>query len=327
MEYQQWITKYKPYYLDDFEMDTKTIKVIQTLLEIEDLNMLIISNVCSGKTSLLYSILRQYYGLSKNETISENNIMFINNLKEQGINYFRNEMKTFCQSQCSIHGKKKIIVVDDIDTINEQSQQVFRNYIDKYKSNVHFLASCSQIQKVIESIQSRLHIINVNFDKEKQMNVLVSKFEKLEGIKINDEVREFLFKKVEGNVRKLISHLEKIAIYGDKNVDIGTCKKLCDTLSFSVFEQCIHLIKRGNLVEAIDLFFEINEYGYSVIDIYDYFYSFVKQTTILDEFEKYRIIPIMCKYITIFYNIHENNIELALFINELFSILYLRVDA
>jgi DNA polymerase III delta prime subunit len=302
-------------------MDTKTINVIQTLLEIEDLNMLIISNACSGKTSLLYAILRQYYGLSKHESISENNIMFINNLKEQGINYFRNEMKTFCQSQCSIHGKKKMIVIDDIDTINEQSQQVFRNYIDKYKSNVHFLASCSQVQKVIESIQSRLHIININFDREKQMNTLVAKFEELEKITVREDVRQFLFNKVEGNVRKLLSHLEKIAIYGDENIDITVCKKLCDTLSFSVFEKCICLIRNGNLVEAIDLFFEINDYGYSVIDIYDYFYSFIKQTSMLDEFEKYKVIPVMCKYITIFYNIHENNIELALFINELFSIL------
>ena len=68
--------------------------------------------------------------------------MFINNLKEQGIQYFRNEMKTFCQSHSSIHGKKKLVIIDDIDTINEQSQQVFRNYIDKYKHNIHFISVC-----------------------------------------------------------------------------------------------------------------------------------------------------------------------------------------
>ena len=70
-------------------------------------------------------------------------------MKEQGIQYFRNDMKTFCQSRSSIYGKKKIVIIDDIDTINEQSQQVFRNYIDKYSNNIQFISVCSNVQKVV----------------------------------------------------------------------------------------------------------------------------------------------------------------------------------
>ena len=60
-----------------------------------------------------------------------------------------------------ISGKKKFIVLDDIDTINEQSQQVFRNCIDKYSHNVNFIASCCNTQKVVESIQSRITLIKL----------------------------------------------------------------------------------------------------------------------------------------------------------------------
>ena len=49
----------------------------------------------------------------------------------------------------TIKNKKKIVVLDDIDIINEQSQQVFRNCIDKFSHNVHFISSCSNTQKVI----------------------------------------------------------------------------------------------------------------------------------------------------------------------------------
>ena len=52
-----------------------------------------------------------------------------------------------------------------------------------------------------------------------------------------------------------------------------------------------------------------------MIDILDYFISFVKQTLILSEEQKYEIIPFLCKYITIVHNVHENEIELALFTN------------
>ena len=53
------------------------------------------------------------------------------------------------------------------------------------------------------------------------------------------------------------------------------------------------------------------------MDILDSYFLFVKNTDKLNEDEKYNIIPIICKYITIFHNIHEDEIELALFTNNL----------
>lgn len=107
MTSETFIAKYKPYYLHDFCMNEKVMSVLQTLLEIDDLNVLFVGAGGSGKTTLLYSLIREYYNFSKNSGIPETNILFINNLKEQGIHFYRNEMKTFCQSHCSIYGKKK----------------------------------------------------------------------------------------------------------------------------------------------------------------------------------------------------------------------------
>ena len=115
-----------------------------------NLNILFIGDIGSGKTSMLNALIREYYkGFTPNEY--NNNILHINSLKEQGINYYRNDVKTFCQTCSVIKNTKKIVVLDDIDLINEQSQQVFRNCIDKYNHNVHFISSCSNSQKVIES--------------------------------------------------------------------------------------------------------------------------------------------------------------------------------
>ena len=155
-----FINKYRPYYLKDFCVTDTFRNALSTLIDVDELNILFIGNGNSGKTSMLYALIREYYNLSKNDAFPENNILFVNNLKEQGIQYFRNDMKTFCQSSSSIYGKKKLVLIDDIDTINEQSQQVFRNYIDKYSNNIQFISVCTNVQKVVESIQSRLHIIH-----------------------------------------------------------------------------------------------------------------------------------------------------------------------
>jgi hypothetical protein len=53
------------------------------------------------------------------------------------------------------------------------------------------------------------------------------------------------------------------------------------------------------------------------MDILDNYFLFVKVTDMLNESEKYEIIPIICKYISVFHNIHEDEIELSLFTNNL----------
>jgi DNA polymerase III delta prime subunit len=315
-----FITKYKPYFIKDFCIEDRLGSVLKTLLEIDKLNILLIGNVSSGKTSMLYALIREYYHLKKEDSFPENNILFVNNLKEQGIQYFRNEMKTFCQTHSSIYGKKKLVIIDDIDNINEQSQQVFRNYIDKYKHNIHFISVCTNIQKVIESIQSRLHIIQIVPPNIEEIKQIMNRIIDAEQIVIDDDSKDYILLMSHGSIRILINFLEKMYIYGDP-INIELCKKICSIISFQEFENYFHKLKAGNLTDAIDILYSIYDYGYSVIDILDYFFEFIKITKTIEEGTKYKVIPYICKFITVFHNIHEDVIELAQFTNNLYELL------
>ena len=158
MNHTLFINKFQPLYFKDFEIDQDMTDVLQTLIDMNNLNILFIGDKGSGKTSILNALIKEYY-INIHENQYMENVLHINCLKDQGINYYRNDVKTFCQNCSLIKNKKKIVVLDDIDLINEQSQQVFRNCIDKYSHNIHFISSCSNIQKVIESLQSRFTII------------------------------------------------------------------------------------------------------------------------------------------------------------------------
>ena len=184
-----FIYKYQPLYLKDFEIDDEAYLLIKTLITMDNLNILFVGDSGSGKTSLISAIIREYYGVDYND-----NVLSINSLKEQGISYYRTEVKTFCQTPTSIVGKKKIIVLDDLDIINEQSQQVFRNCIDKYSHNVHFIASCNNTQKVIDSLQSRMTIIKVKALKLENLIKISKRICKIENIIIHPEAEEFVFK-------------------------------------------------------------------------------------------------------------------------------------
>ena len=320
-EKTQFITKYKPYYIDDFKGNEQLISVIKSLIKIDDLNILVTGSGNSGKTSLLYAIIREYYGLSKEDNLPENNIMHINSLKEQGINYYRNEMKTFSQSKSSIFGKKKLVIVDDLDLINEQSQQVFRNHIDKYKTNIHFVSVCSNIHKVIESIQSRLHIIRLKSPHMDTVSNIMDNIIKCEQLQIPPETKKYILTFSKYSIREIISHLEKISILSKigESVDIEKCKKVISDISYKEFEKYIMLLKDNNVDDAVQILYNIHDYGYSVIDILDKFYAFVKNTDLIDEDKKYNLLPILCKYITYFHNLHEDIIEVVLFTQDFYQ--------
>ena len=130
---EPFLKKYRPKKYEDFVIEPQLIKLLNTLIAMNNLNLLLVGDSSCGKSSLLDATIREYYDIPY---IPTDNVLYINNLHEQGISYYRTEVKTFCQTPSSISGKKKFIVLDDIDIINEQSQQVFRTCIDKYSNNV-----------------------------------------------------------------------------------------------------------------------------------------------------------------------------------------------
>jgi len=319
IEDKLFIHKYQPLYFNDFGDDNSIVNMLKTLILIDNLNVLIIGDMASGKTSLLNALIREYY-IGYNPKDYEENVLYINSLKEQGINYYRTDVKTFCQTCSNIKNKKKIIILDDIDLINEQSQQVFRNCIDKYSHNVHFISSCSNIQKVIESLQSRFTIIKIKPLKRENLISIIENIKQIENIDIDEDAQNFIINVSNNTVKILINYMEKFKLLNQK-ITYNLAVQLCSNISFFIFEEYTNFLLQKDLKKAIHLITELYDKGYSVMDILDNYFIFVKSSTILNEDQKFKIIPCICKYITIFHNIHEDEIELSLFTNNLIEIL------
>ena len=314
-----FLNKYQPFFFKDFETEPEMLEILNTLISMNNLNVLFIGDIGSGKTAFLNAVIREYYK-DLEPTDYLDNILHINSLKEQGINYYRNDVKTFCQTCSSVKDKKKIIVLDDIDFINEQSQQVFRNCIDKYSHNVHFISSCSNSQKVIESLQSRLIIIKIKPLQRPNLIKIMRKITQLEQIEITDDAEDFILNVCNNTTKILINYIEKFKLLNEP-ITLELASNVCSNISLSTFEEYTQFLKDGQLKDAIKLLYNIYDKGYSVMDILDNYFVFVKITKLLSEEQKYNIIPFICKYITVFHNIHEDEIELALFSNNLQQIL------
>lgn len=313
---EPFIFKYKPSTINDLELDVSLKNLLKLIININELNLLIVGSTGSGKSSLINIIINMYF--KNNNDKKKKNILYINNLNEQGIQYFRTEVKTFCQTTKDTI--KKIVVIDDIDLINEQSQQVFRNCIDKYRKNVQFLCSCTNTQKVIESIQSRLNSIKLNKPNETSLKNILNKICKQEEFVITQKAKKELIKLSNNSIRILINYLEKIKLINEPITESkisSICTNICNN-DFNIFNNYCY---KNQLQDAISTIMNLQNRGFSVMDILDSYFIYIKHNYSIEEKIKYEIIKLICKYITTFHNIHEDEIELCLFTNDIIILL------
>ena len=79
-------------------------------------------------------------------------------------------------------------------------------------------------------------------------------------------------------------------------------------------------MKKNDMFGSIQILNSMYDDGYSVMDILDAFFVFIKMTPDIDERIKYDVISYICKYIHVFHEIQEDEVELAFFTNNIISI-------
>jgi len=288
-----------PQTIEEFEMDSKdSLQYFK--------HILILGGERTGKTTLASILVNK---------LPSENVLYVNHLKEQGIQYFRNEVKYFCQTTSS---SKKTIVIDSLDDINEQTQQIFLNYIDKYGHNVTFIAIGVNPQKIIESMYSRFMIVKLKPVKEEYLRALMERVIKNENIQIEEDAIPYIMSLSNYSVRTVLNYLEKYKI-----LNIPITKEYIHQTHTDIhskqFETFTAYLDKSQKKEAMNCIVQLFQDGYSTMDILDAYYVFIKQADLKEEY-KYKIIKIICKYIVIFNNIHEHHIELLFFVNDCINI-------
>ena len=311
------INKYKPQSFEEMNLDSYLIDFLNTLIETSNLNLLITGENESGKTLLSHILLQQYY---KNESIIEinKNILIINTLKEQGIQYFKNDLKIFFQTCSTLSHKKKTIIIDNIDLINENCQMILKEYIESYP-NINFILTITNYQKLIDNLQSCLLTVKITKPTIEYLDTLLNTIITKENLIIDEDSKKFILQISNYSYKVIINYCEKIKLLHLK-IDMLNVLRITTNIHFYKFEELHFLLKEKKIYEAMILSLKIIDDDYSVIDFLDNYYLFVKITLLIEEEVKYEIIKLICKYIIIFYNIHEEEVEIILFIKNIYNI-------
>lgn len=310
---QQFITKYTPNNISGFYIDNNIKTIIKHYIELDNINLLFFGDSGTGKTSIIKSIICEYYDNKKNN----DNIIYINDLKDLGFHTIRQMLKNFCKlSKTTLN--KKTIVFDDLDIINEQTQQIIRHCIDKYGNNINFIGSCSNIQKVLDNIQSCVNIIKLQPITSENLNKILEHVIKEENIYIEENAKKLLIKISYNSVRNLLHYLYKLRLlHTDNIIDTSVIENICSNISFYRFDEYVNCILNNNIKASYNILKKFINMGYSVMDIYENFFNYLKITDLIKESDKFLIYKILSKYIQIFNSVHEDYFELYLFSNEI----------
>jgi DNA polymerase III delta prime subunit len=295
--------KYAPRTLEEFDMEDKS--------NLHDFtHLLLMGGSRTGKTTLA--------ALLAQNVSRADNILHINSLKEQGVQYYRNEVKCFCQTTSLV---KKMVVIDSLDEMNEQAQQIFLNYVDKYGHNVSFIAIGSNPQKIIEGIYSRFVLINLKPVRPAYLQSLMERIVAAESIQLDTDVIPYLMILSNYNIGTALNYLEKYKI-----LDIPITKSYVEQTHTDIhaplFQSFLRFLLDQEKDSAQSCIVQLYSDGYSISDILDAFYVFLKGE---ESPFRYELIKTICKYIVILNTMNDHPIELLFFV-QLFLYEYIQND-
>tara|TARA_Y100000389_G_C17416504_1_gene494054 strand:+ start:244 stop:1194 length:951 start_codon:yes stop_codon:yes gene_type:complete len=305
-----FIQRYSPKSISEFNIDNAQI------FSNKNINILISGPRGSGKTSLLMMFIKTNLGEDVNLYAHED-ILFLNNMKDQGIQYCRTHIKMFCQRPSK---KPKIIAIDDIDEFSDVSQQVICNSLYKFTHDVVCLATCNNTLKVFDGLKSRMIYVALSpptYELLRKLCLIVIEEEQLNLDKMDNCLVQTIVESANKSYKVLLNTLQKIQIYREK-VSMDNVAELITAINFKIFDTYFDLACSGDLQGAINVLVDISQSGISVIDILFEVFAYVKDTNnMLDNKTKFVAIKLISKYITIFNYHHEDMIELAFFTNDL----------
>jgi DNA polymerase III gamma/tau subunit len=149
-----------------------------------------------------------------------------------------------------------------------------------------------------------------------QIESMFVKMLKLEGINICEDGFKKIILLSNYNLNVIYNNLQKLILI-DNNITDCMITHNCTNINYSYFEEYFEEIKQDNINLSSSVLFKLFDNGFSVNDILENLFDFVKYTDAIEKYIKYDIFKIIGEYITYFYTIHEDKIELYLFTQKL----------
>jgi hypothetical protein len=238
-----------------------------------------------GKTTLMKELLKEYARLAdkpKKELWGEESndeCLLLSPEQDRGIQTIRGQVSLFIRQMVPIgtnaHRNWRWVIIDDVDTFPQISQQALRRPMESYSHITRFIFVGNSIEDLIPAIQSRcIHV---------SMNIVLpiyhtEKFLKLSGFtdvtKFSNDMWNWIMNVTQNNAAdtirllKLISGISKTL---NKPLTIRLVQILCSAPFHFDFIPLLQSLQEKNLKKSILSIISIWKRGYTFEDILESF--------------------------------------------------------
>jgi replication factor C small subunit len=263
MNYEIWTEKYRPKDFKEVFGQEEIVKRTKAFVELKNLPHLLFSGPPGiGKTTLAVIIARKLYGSAWRE-----NFLELNASDERGIDVVRTKVKDFARTKSISDVPFKIVYLDESDALTREAQQALRRTMENYTKTCRFILACNYSSKIIEPIQSRCAVFRFRPLKKEQIEKLIDKIAKSEGLEITSRGKEALFEVSEGDCRKLENILQSCASLSSK-VDEKLVYEISSSARPKEVDEFLKHALEGRIQKARELMIKtLYEYGLSGLDM------------------------------------------------------------
>ena len=216
----------------------------------------------TGKTSTILACINEIYDQNYNSLV-----IHLNASDERGIDVVRDRIKDFCSAGLLfIKNKKKLVILDEADSMTHDAQLTLRQIIVKYSKTVKFCLICNYIYKIIPQLQSRFSKFRFKTLDNKLILKKIKFILNNEKIQYDNNSINILSKNSNGDMRKIINILQFICIKEKKINNEILLKNGIYIENFDI-EKITNNLINNNLKNNINMLYDYVDKNYLLDDI------------------------------------------------------------
>jgi|SRR5271157_551713 len=264
-----WTEKYRPRKLEDVIGQEQIVKRLKSYVKSGNLPHLLFSGPPGvGKTACAISVAREMFG-----DTWQNNFTELNASDERGIDVVRNNIKNFARTSPLGEARFKIIFLDEADALTSDAQSALRRTMERYTATCRFIISCNYSSKIIEPIQSRCAVYRFGPLSPKDIETMVGRIEKGEGIRVTKDGLDAIIYVARGDMRKAVNALQSASTVS-KHITAEVIYETTSTAKPQEIEDMLKLALNGQFMDARNKLDDLLiKYGLSGGDIIDQIYT------------------------------------------------------
>jgi replication factor C small subunit len=240
-----WTEKYRPQKFSEIIGQEEFVKRAKSFIQDKNMpHLLFVGPAGCGKTTMALIIAKEMFQDKWHE-----NFLELNASDERGIDVVRQKVKAFARTKAMEDIPFKIILLDESDALTKEAQHALRRIMEMFTTTCRFILSCNYSTKIIDPIQSRCALFRFRPLEKKDVEKYTERIAKEEKITISKEVFEILYKKSNGDLRRIANLLQASSSLS-KKIDESVLYEVINEANPKEVHEILEIAMNGDFLAA-----------------------------------------------------------------------------